>query len=365
VNIGLDFGLLRNRITGTMEVYQAKTDALLLDQTLLVTSGFDKVRANIGKTQNRGIEISISSVNIDRKDFRWVTDVNWSANREKIVELNSGVTRDITNGWFVGQPIRVWFGYEYDRLWQDTPEDERLMELYNKAGTVREVYRAGQTKVVDQQLIEDPTKEGQDGWKTVTLASGEKVTYMDNGFGDISTTTNDDRQIRGTSRPDWVAGLTNTFTYKNFDLSFFIYARVGNMVNGALETYGQRRESSVWSPDNPDAKFYQPLSGVTGLTSHNDTRGLTNGTMVTVRNISLSYTLPQQWIKKLDLNRVQVYGQVLNPFLWGGELVKLGINPDDITNWGTASSGAGATNIGSTNHTMLIRSWVIGLRVGF
>jgi hypothetical protein len=140
---------------------------------------------------------------------------------------------------------------------------------------------------------------------------------------------------------------------------------MGNMYYGALQTYGRRVETSVWSPENTGAKFYQPTTK-SGLTNYNATQNYTDGSMVAVRNISLSYTLPEKWLKQVDLRRVQVYGQVLNPFLWGGEAVQLGLNTDDVTDWRSASIGTGsATGGGTSNNTMLIRSWVIGLRVNF
>ncbi|MDR1455963.1 MAG: TonB-dependent receptor [Tannerella sp.] len=359
-NAGLDYSLLRGRISGSIELYKANTDDLLLYRTLPATIGYTQVRANIGKTQNKGLEVTVSSVNIDQKDFRWTMDVNVSINREKIVELASGVKEDVTNGWFVGQPINVFYDYKYDRLWQDTPEDQRLMALYKTISNYN--YQPGQTKVVDQPLNIDNSKKGADGWKTVTV-NGEEFTYEDNGFGVIAATT--DRYILGTSRPKWVGGLTNTFAYKNWELSAFLYARVGNMYYGALQTFGRRVENSVWSPDNPGAKFYQPTS-TPGLTDHNSTRNYTSGTMFYLRNISLSYTVPQNLLKRWDIGRAQIYAQVLNPFIWGGEAVQLGLNPDDLTGWRVRTQTAtGDSGIGQTNNTMQIRSFVVGLRLGF
>jgi hypothetical protein len=344
-----------------VEVYKANTSDLLLDKSLPAVIGYSQVRYNVGKTQNNGVEITISSVNVAQSNFRWTTDFNWSMNKEKIVNLGTDQD-DITNGWFIGQPIRAWYDLEFDRLWQDTPEDNRLLAIYNTISEYKS--QAGQVKVKDQPLIEDSSKKGMDGWKTITV-NGEEITYQDNGFGSISTGINTDRKILGTSRPDWVAGITNSFTYKNWDLSFFVYARIGNMYYGALQTYGRRVENSVWSATNTGGKYYQPTSKA-GLTDYNYVQNYCNGSMVALRNISLSYTLPEQWVKKLDLNRVQVYGQVLNPFIWGGEAVKAGLNPDDVNDWKSATIGSGsAPGGGSTNNTMLIRSWVLGLRVNF
>jgi TonB-linked SusC/RagA family outer membrane protein len=359
-NAGLDYMLLKGRLSGSIELYQANTNDLLLNQALPSVSGYTQVRANVGKTQNKGIEITVSTVNIDCKDFRWTTDVNWSLNREKIVELSRGLKEDITNGWFVGHPIAVWYDYKYDRLWQDTPEDRRLMAIYKATSNYN--YQPGQTKVVDQPLVIDNSKKGEkEGWKTITV-NGEEITYKDNGFGIIADAT--DRYIIGTSRPKWVGGLTNTFTYKNWELNAFLYARVGNMYYGALQTFGRRVENSVWSPENPNAKFYQPTS-TAGLTNHNATRNYTDGTIVSLRNISLSYTVPQNILRKWDVGRAQIYAQVLNPFLWGGEAVKLGINTDDLNGWRQRTSSASDGGGGQTNNTMMIRSYVIGLRLGF
>jgi TonB-linked SusC/RagA family outer membrane protein len=359
-NIGLDYMLLKGRLSGSIELYQAKTSDLLLNRTLPAITGYTQVRANIGKTQNKGIEITVSSINVDLPDFRWTTDVNWSLNREKITELALGMEEDITNGWFVGQPIAVWYDYKYDRLWQDTPEDQRLMAIYKATSNYN--YQPGQTKVVDQPLHIDSSKKGENGWKTVTV-NGEEITYEDNGFGVLADAT--DRYILGTSRPKWVGGLTNTLTYKNWELNAFLYVRAGNMYYGALQTFGRRVETSVWSPENPNAKFYQPTS-TSGLTDHSAARNYTDGTIVALRNISLAYTFSPALLGKRNISRAQVYAQVLNPFLWGGEAVQLGINTDDLSGWRQRTQTAITdTGGGQTNNTMMVRSFVIGLRLGF
>ena len=271
--------------------------------------------------------------------------------------MANGTQNDITNGWFIGQPVEVWYDYKYDRLWQNTPEDQKLIAIYKATNNYK--FQPGQAKIVDQPLNIDNTKKGQTGWKTVTV-NNEEITFEDNGFGTLDANT--DRRVLGSSRPKWVGGLTNTFTYKNWELNSFIYARVGNMYYGALQTYGKRVESSVWSPENPDGKFYQPTT-TSGLTDFNSTRNYTTGTLFAVRNISLTYTFPSSWLKRLDVQKVQVYGQALNPFMWGGEALRLGINSDDLTGWRTSSTSAGGG--GQTNNTMMIRSWAFGVRVGF
>ena len=272
------------------------------------------------------------------------------------MELAEGKQDDKGSGWYIGHPIRVMRDYKYDRLWQNTPEDLRMMEIYKKIGGYN--YLPGQGMVVDQQpMIEVP--EGTEGSKTYTLDSGEKITVMDNGFGKID---DNDAIILGSNRPKWVGGLTNTFSYKNWQLNFFIYARMGNLYYGRMQTYGRRVEKDVWSETNPGGKYPQPRSGGESYTSYNDMLNYSKGNMVAVRNIALSYTLPQKALDKIGINSASVYVQVLNPWVFGGDLVKVGINPDDVRGW---DSKSGAASGGQSNNTILMRSYVIGLRFGF
>lgn len=353
-NLGLDFALFKNRISGSVEYYEANTSDLLMDRSIPAILGYVSIQSNVGKTRNRGFEVNLSTVNISTSDFTWETDFNWSTNKEEIVELAKGKQDDKSNGWFIGQPIRVMRDYDYDRLWQDTEEDRYLMDIYKTVGKL--TYIPGQVKLVDQQPME-VVPAGTEGSTTYTLASGETITLMDNGFGKIN---DDDAKILGSNRPKWVGGITNTFTYKNLQLNFFVYARIGNLYYGLLQTYGRRVEKDVWSPENTSGRYPQPTTKV--HSSSSDAMNYTSGNMVAVRNISLSYTFPEKILKKYNLSNMQLYGQVINPFIFGGDLVKVGINPDDVNGW---DSKSGAMAGGQTNNTALMRSYVIGLRFGF
>jgi hypothetical protein len=122
---------------------------------------------------------------------------------------------------------------------------------------------------------------------------------------------------------------------------------------------GRRVEKDTWSPTNTVAKFAQPTT-MTRTSSYDHARNYTKGDMVLVKNIALSYTVPQKFLTKVGANTATVYAQVLNPFLWGGELVKAGINPDDVTGWNDAGHKGG-----QTNNTCITRSFVLGVRLGF
>ena len=350
-NIGLDFAIFKNRISGSLEAYKAQTSDLLMSRSIPPVLGYTSILSNIGRTENRGFEVSISSVNVHSKDFTWKTDVNWSTNREKIVELTGGRVDDLANGWYIGQPISVFRDYKYDRLWQNTPEDARLIELYKKIGNITAL--PGQVKIKDQELI--TVSEGTADAKSVTLASGEVVNYLDNGFGVIN---DNDKSILGSNRPAWTAGITNTLAYKSFELTFFLQARINNLYYGALQTYGRRVENDTWSPENTVAAYPQPTTAT--FTNYNYVRNYVNGSLVALRNVALTYTLAQSLADRYKLGNCQVYAQVLNPFLWGGEAVKTGLNTEDVTGWDTT---AGAQSGGQTNNTILNRSLVLGLRI--
>ena len=351
LNLGIDFSVLRDRISGSIEYYQANTSDLLMNKSLPVITGYALIQSNIGKTENKGFEVSLSTVNIKTKDFTWQTDWTFSTNSEKIKELANGTDRDTSGPWFVGSPINVFWDYKFDRMWQDTPEDKKMMQLYKKIATL--TFLPGQYKISDQPLVE--VAEGTEGSKTVKLDDGTKVTYMDNGFGKF----NDDDKVIYNKTPKWTGGLNNSFTYKNWNFSFFTYFRFGNTYYGLTQTMGRRVEKDTWSPTNTGAKFAQPTTA-TRTSTYDVVRNYTKGNMVLVKNIALSYTLPQSVLKNVGASSAQIYAQVLNPFLWGGELVNAGINPDDITGW-DASNHIG----GQTNNTCATRSFVLGVRLGF
>jgi TonB-linked SusC/RagA family outer membrane protein len=350
-NIGLDFSFL-NRFSGSFEVYRSYTSDLLLNRSILPVVGYNSILANIGKTENRGVEITLSSVNIKNKNFSWKTDLSWSSNQEKIVELSDGKRDDAGNGWYIGHPISVFRDYKYERLWQDNADDARLIELYKKIGNITAI--PGQVKVKDQDLVIVPASAA--GSKSVTLASGETVNYLDNGFGKID---DDDKEILGSIRPDWIGGLTNTFNYKSVEFSFFLHARVGGLYYGALQTIGRRIEKDAWTPSNPNASFPQPTTAA--FSNYNAARNYTDGTLVSLRYVSLGYSLPKKFLKRYTIDSFQIYGQVQNPYIWGGEAVKVGLNTDDAIGWETAS---GAASGGQSANTILVRNFVLGVRIG-
>ena len=205
LDIGIDFGLFNSRLTGSIDFYQSNTTDLLLRRQLPWTSGYQQVLSNVGQTRNTGVEITMSSVNVDQPNgLRWTTDLNFTSNREEIVELFNGAVDDVGNEWFIGEPINVFFDYEKVGIWQIDEADE--------------------ARDFDNSLP---------GFIKVADLNG-------NGVSDP-----DDRKILGTDVPDWQMGLTNRMEYKGFDFSFFMYFRMGQMLQGAVSTI----QTTVCLPD--------------------------------------------------------------------------------------------------------------------
>jgi TonB-linked SusC/RagA family outer membrane protein len=343
-NIGLDFGLFRNRISGTIELYQSNIYDLLMTRNIPAITGFTQIRDNVGKMKNQGLEITLNTVNVSTKDFSWKSSFNFATNHEEIVELlygkedmlNQGLNN---NGWLIGRPANIFRAYEVDGIWQDTPEDSAEMVLWRERGSL--YFMPGQYKPVDQN-------------NNYMLEDSDKV-YV------------------GTPNPKWVGGMTNTLTYKNLTLSFFMYARIGQSYfanlhpggTGAGSFIGYCREedpSNFWSPENPDAEYPQPT--ITAANA-NITQGtyVNDGSFVIMRNISLSYNLPRLLLDRVKVANCEVYAQVLNPFIFGGKAVQAGFNPDDENNWNNINS-IGEPVGGTNNNHILLRSLVFGIRLG-
>ena len=332
-NIGIDFGFIQNRITGSLEFYEANTTNMIMRKTLPGVSGYVEKWENIGASRNRGVEVTLSTVNIEKGDFSWSSDINFARNKEEFTELLNGEEDMVAQRWFIGHPLQVYFQYENDGIWQNTAADMEEMAKFN-ANSHR--FFPGTIKVVDQN-------------------------------GDYRI-TGDDMVIRGSNRPKWTGGITNTFRYKNWSLSSFIYARVGQTYFGGYpNSYGGvwpngRVENDVWSWTNPGGRWPMPnLGNVENITAAMQYQ---DGSFYAVRNIALAFDFPNHLVDRVGIEDLQLSVQVLNPFIFGGDMVGMGINPDDETNWDRASSNTNPLG-GTNNNTILPQSIVFGLRASF
>ncbi|MHA7942854.1 SusC/RagA family TonB-linked outer membrane protein [Formosa sp. 3Alg 14/1] len=279
LNVGLDFQLWKQRLSGSVNYYVANTDDLLLPRSLPSSSGFSTVLENIGSTQNKGIEASLSINNIiSTADFNWNIDLNFSKNTNKITELYGDGTDDIGNEWFLGNPINVFYDYNKLGIWQ--LDEAELASSYG--------FEPGQIKV--QDVNED---------------------------GVINA---DDRVILGSSTPDWIGGLTNRLYYKGFGFSFVLYTRQN--VKTYSEWYGNNNrlagrynnlDVDYWTPENPTNENPRPNVSQESVYL-GSTLAYKDVSFVRVRNIVLSYALPSPILEKLKIREITFNVTADNPF---------------------------------------------------
>lgn len=279
-NAGLDFGFFQNKISGNIDVYKSLTKDLLLPSLLPTHSGYPDILKNVGQVQNRGIELSVTTQNLNAKSFNWSTDFTFTLNREKIVALNDGVTRNEANSWFVGEPTKVFYNYKKIGIWQLGEEEAAKNFGSNKPGDVKVADMNGNGVV-------DP---------------GDRTTFS---------------QV-----PKFSLGVNNHFEYKNFDVSVFVFARVGQFINyeynaSAYKPSALENSSNVdyWTPENPTNAFPRPNSSYSTTNYlYQSTLGYVDGSFLKIRDVSLGYNIPSAVVKRIGVGRVRVYGTLQNYF---------------------------------------------------
>jgi len=315
-NIGLDFGLFNDRITGAIEVYKKTSKNFLFQATLPAfllggvadysgAAAINPPEINGGGVQNKGIEFSINSKNITSKDFSWSTGLNFSHNINKVTALAPGtpyITGQITTSFLtlpvtrtvVGGPIGEFYGYKVAGIFK-----------------------------TDEQLRNAPIQFGQ----PVTSNPGGTwlgdVQYVDeNHDGKIDA---NDQVALGSPQPIFTYGISNTFNYKSFDLTIFLNGSYGAKILNALDyqianlgSEYQNQLASVanfWSPSNPTSNIPRPAAGANSNLNMSD-RFIESGSYLRIQNVTLGYNLPTRWANyvKMSRLRVSVTGQNLFVF---------------------------------------------------
>jgi TonB-dependent starch-binding outer membrane protein SusC len=274
LNFAIDFGLFNNRITGSVDAYQTKTDDLLMDRILPSLTGYSSTIANVGKTKTYGIDAILSTVNVETNSFNWSSDFNFSTFNEEIVAL-SQAGNDIGNRWFIGSPTRVFYDYEKTGIWQaDEAEEAKKFHPNNKPGMI---------KIKDQN-------------------------------GDGKLTADKDMVIVGQSTPKWSAGFNNNFSYKKLSLSVLTLARVGQTISSEYHGYFYPGHTAAvvdyWTPENPTNAYPRPSRSQDPYLS---TLKYRDGSFVKIKDIRLAYSFQGNFIKNTPLN-ITVYGTAKNYF---------------------------------------------------
>ena len=291
INIGLDFGLWNDRVTGTLELYDTQTDDLLLTRLIPITSGFNSVLENVGATRNRGWELTVSANAINTPSgFSWDIGLNLFSNREEIVELFNGAVDDVGNRWFIGYPINVFYDHQFDGIWQTSEADQAM-----QAGS-----EPGQIKIADVN--------GRD-------ADGVLTNQPD---GEINT---DDRTILGSTVPDWSGGLTNQISFKGLDFSMLIYTRQGQMINSSFHNLGGNNYEgryanlnfNYWTPENPSNEIPKPRAG--GAPQYSSALRYYDASFIKIKNVTLGYDLAQNLLRLPGISSLRVYVSAVNPVI--------------------------------------------------
>ncbi|MGB8191357.1 MAG: TonB-dependent receptor [Chitinophagaceae bacterium] len=351
-NVGLDFGILKNRITGAIDLYSQKTKDILLRKNLPRSTGTTATIVNAGKTKGHGVEVSLSSINIkDLGGFSWSTDLNFAINKEEIVELQDpSLLEDIGNGWFVGQPLTVIYDVKKIGIWQTSEAVEAA-----KFGQ-----KPGQIKVAD---VNGAARDGKPDGKI----------------------DGNDRMVLGNFQPDWIGGITNRFAYKNFDLSVVIFARMGQTVvlpylasDGGANGYPFFNNSRVnslkrdyWTPANATNEFPRPDASSDNV-QYSSTLAYRDGSFIKCRSINLGYNFSSRLLAKAGMNSLRVYFTAQNPFLIYSPLVKddLALDPEGNGYGGSINSGAGGTPVMGRSVTVNLntpptRQFLFGVNLKF
>ncbi len=351
-DIGLEFGILKNRITGNMEVYDQRTNDILLPFRTPPSLGYSSsTNRNLGKTKGHGIELNINSINIQSKSgVTWSTELNFYFNREEIVQLQfPGSPNDIGNGWFIGQPLTVIYDVKKIGIWQTADSGKAL------AAQTTPIQFPGQIRIQDL-----------------------------NGDGKIDQ---NDRQVLGNFQPKWEGGITNRVSYKGFDLSVVIFARMGMEVlvpyvtdDGGAQGFPFFMQSRVnqvkvnyWTRSNPTNDFPAPDAG-TDRFLFGSTLGYVDGSFIKCRSINLGYEVPAKILTKAGISSLRVYVTAINPFIIYSPFVRDGFGPDPEGNgYGGSVNSINAGNstpapgrqVSVNANNPSTRQWNLGINLKF
>ncbi|MBP1615529.1 MAG: rane protein [Bacteroidetes bacterium] len=349
LNLGLDFGFFNNRINGSIDVYNKDSKDLLMEMETPFELGSytGSIVNNVGKVNNKGIEIQLSTINVRNKDWNWETTFSFARNINSIKELNDAKEDLVGNKWFIGHPIDVVYGYKYTGIC--TREEAQAYATDSKMKTK---FYEGEMKILDKD---------------------------ENGTIDAN-----DKMILGHSAPSWTGNFVSNLAYKNVDFSVSIYTSQGGTVYSPFMSefvdYSQRgmmrlnmdyyipegapilgTDGSITYQDATHyGKYPFPTNGGNGKgggsywTSGNNedrSQNFVDNSFVRVKNITLGYTFPQKWVSKLNVANLRIYANLINPFTFTNYK---GFDPE----WADASVGDGTGGVSS-------RTYQIGVNLKF
>lgn len=278
-NIGLDFGFLNDRINGSIELYDTQTSDLLVSKSINQVLGYTSQMMNLGRVQNRGIEIALNTTPVSTRNFNWNLDLTFSRNVNKIKRISGEVDQDgkplndVNNKWFIDYPINVYYDYKFDGIWQLDDDIENSAMPTAKPGSIK---------------IADVVPDGQ-------------ITEAD--------------RIIMTRDPDWLGSISTSLTFYGFDLSATLNISYGGtFYNSYLTTFAnggdmtgkrngiRRNYWTIYNPSNeaPSPNMNQAPAYITAL-------GYQDASYLRLRTVTLGYTLPQRALDAIRMRNLRFY----------------------------------------------------------
>lgn len=304
-NYGVDFALLNNRLSGTVEYYITNTHGILQNVALPPTAGVGSFQGNVGKTQNKGWEFSLNGTILNNHNgWTWDAGFNLYTNKNKIVALASGKDRDEGNGWFVGHNIDAIYDYKYVGLWQKDDPDLSVLEPGGNIGMIKVLYTGG---------------------------------YDANGIP-TRVIGADDRQIMDID-PKFQGGFNTRIGYKGFDLTAVAAFKDGGIListlygtAGYLNMMSGRRNNvkiDYWTPANTDAKYPNPAGPYSGdFPKYLGTLSYFDASYLKIRTLTLGYNFNHSLIKNSNV-KMRIYLTAENPFVMFSPYYKeSGLDPE-------------------------------------
>ena len=331
-NIGFDLGLFDNKLNLVVDYFVAKTEDMLLDVPVPLQSGFTRSLQNVGKMENKGLEIVLSTSDINLGGVKWNSSINFTTINNTVTELGPGQTEIIDGAHItkIGNSIGELFGYQVDGIYKSQSE----IDASAQSGTD---VRVGDWRIVD--------------------TSGDGII------------NDDDRQSLGATLPDFTYGMNNRFSYKNFDLNVFVDGVQGvnvlsrtvrNASNGqGFSNQFQYYYENRWHPtNNPNGFLARPdyTQSSERLRANVSSAFIEDGSFFRVRNITLGYSIPGNVLEKINLSRLRLYVTAKNPII---STSFKGFNPQQRDN-NNPLSPSDTQGVYPLN-----KSFVIGLNVSF
>lgn len=308
INLGLDLGFFDDRINLVVDIYRKRTKDLLLRADLPNTTGFSTAYKNVGKMQNRGLEITLETWNVKGRNFTWSTNFNIAFNQGKILELNEGQEALLSTVSFnttrpvyiaqVGKPMGLIYGHVYDGTYK--------YDDFNKDSSGKYVLK--------------PTVVNNGGERSAIKPGTAK--YKDINHDGV--VNDDDRTVIGRGHPIHTGGFTNNFKYKNFDLSVFFQWSYGNDILNAnrntFENGEPKKDTNMfasyanrWTPDNPDSDIPAVRGQGPAVMS---SRIVEDGSYLRLKTVSFGYNVPKTFLSKCSLSSARIYVSGENLWTW-------------------------------------------------